>query len=249
MQWPEILKLFGGTAVLLAGLLAALAWFVRVFVTHQLDVRLEKWKEQHETRLEYVRAALVRMDHLETDLIQSRGEAYGEIWSLTGCMSVFAAVKPISAAELSSKLSHWWFAQGWLLTEDSRVRIFLIQEVLNFFMLRSLSFRRPPEEQLFGSPTHTIDVLRAMRTEQLGIEPREDDGRYSLKELRGCVAAWKSKRINATRDTTTPEQAWILIQFLMSAFRTHLVQDLKSREIFSGPKSERLSDAKTPAPS
>jgi hypothetical protein len=245
MQWSEIVKVLGGTAGLVAGLFG----LVKIIVDHTLKVREDRWKGEQDTHLECVRAALARVDHLETDLIQSRGEAYGEIWSLTGSISVFGTVKPISAAELSSKFSHWWFAQGWLLTEESRGRCFLIQEVLNFYILRGLSFHRPPEEQLFGSPMHTLDVLRAMRTEELGIHVCSDDSKYSLEELQDCVAAWKSKRINATRDTTTPEQAWILIQFLMSAFRTKLTGELRSKDIFSGDASGQLHDVKMPTSS
>lgn len=250
MHWSEILKVVGGTTVLVA----AVGWLLRTIVSHLLDVRLAEWKADQETKLqklrdhsnehlEYYKAALARVEHLETDLIQSRGEAYGEIWSLTGSISVFSTVKPISAAELSTKLSHWWFAEGWLLTEESRGRCFLLQEVLSFYILHSLSFRRPADEVLFGDASHTLDVLHRIRTEHLGIEPRGDDGSYALEELQDCVRAWKSPRVKSARDTTTPEQAWILIQFLMSAFRSHLVKELRPETTDSEPKRTRTANS------
>ena len=172
--------------------------------------------------------------------MRSRGEAYGEIWSLTGALSLFGPVKSISAPDLSARLSDWYFTRGWLLTSPSKGRYFLIQEVLNFFILHSLSFRRPADEILFGSPSRAMDELRKIRNIELGIDPRGDDGRYSLKEIQVCVGAWKSRRLGATRDTTLPEQAWVLLQFVMSSFRTHLTDELKSRDAVSEPASDPL---------
>jgi hypothetical protein len=248
-------------------IVSAIGALILAIVNFVLARRLAAWKDQHETelenlkaeqqaaladfqsrateRLERVKASLVRLERIESDLVRSRGEAYGEIWSLTGAVSLFGPVKPISASELSSKLSQWYFTRGWLLTPESKGRYFLIQEVLNFFILHALTFRRPADEILFGSPSRAMDELRKIRKIELGLEDRGDDGRYALKEIQVSIGAWKSRRITATRDSTLPEQAWVMLQFVMSSFRTHLADELKSRELPAEPKPEGVS---TPVP-
>lgn len=249
-------------------IISAIGALILAIVNFVLARRLAAWKDRHETeletlkaeqhsaladfqnrateRLERVKASLVRLERIESDLVRSRGEAYGEIWSLTGAVSLFGPAKPISASELSSKLSQWYFTRGWLLTPESKGRYFLIQEVLNFFILHSLAFRRPADEILFGSPSRAMDELRKIRKIEIGLEDRGDDGRYPLKEIQVSIGAWKSRRITSARDNTLPEQAWVMLQFVMSSFRTHLADELKSRELPAEPEPEKLPAPRPP---
>jgi len=63
--------------------------------------------------------------------------------------------------------------------------------------------------------------------------------------MQDCVSAWKTTH-EAGRDTTSPEQAWVLLQFAMSSFRSHLVEELTSRDVFAGPTLPPLSAPTVP---
>jgi hypothetical protein len=237
----------------ITAVVSAIGALILAIVNFVFARRLAAWKDEHETELQNLKAeqqtaltdfqnranqglaqlnaSLAHQERVDADRARSRGEAYGEIWELTGALSLFGPVKSITAPDLSGKLSHWYFTRGWLLTSESKGRYFLIQEVLNFFILHGLAFRRPADEILFGSPSRAMDELRKIRNIELGIDARGDDGRYSLKEIQVCVGAWKSRRLGAARDNTIPEQAWVLLQFVMSSFRTHLADELKSRQL------------------
>jgi len=264
MQSIEFLKSLG----IAAALVASITSLILAVINFVFARRLAAGKEEHENELqefkgkqdaafadfraradehlEASKALRVRQERIESDLVRSRGEAYGEIWGLTGALSLFGPNKCPSASELSSRLSNWYFEQGWLLTAGSKGRYFLIQEVLNFFILHSLSFRRPADEILFGAPSRAMDELRKIRNIELGVDPRGDDGRYTLREIQVCVGAWKSRRLGATRDPTLPEQAWVLLQFVMSSFRTHLADELKSGEVIPEPAPEPLPTPEPP---
>jgi hypothetical protein len=203
-------------------------------------------KTRSDRQLAQLNASLAQQQRIESDLVRSRGEAYGEIWELTGALSLFGPVKSPNASDLSSRLSHWYFTRGWLLTPESKGRYFVIQDVLNFFLLHSLAFRRPADEILFGSPTRAMDELRKIRNIELGLESRGDEGRYTLKEIQVCLGAWKSRRLTNARENTIPEQAWVLLQFVMSSFRTHLADELKSKDLTGEREIEALPSSKTP---
>jgi hypothetical protein len=132
-------------------------------------------------------------------------------------------------AKLSAQLRDWYFSHGWALTVDAKRRYFLVQEVLNYFHMRGISFRRPADEQLFGRSARPIEVLREFRARELQIEARGDDANYSIGELEACVSAWKSRHGANGRGETNPEHAWVLLQFVMSAFRSCMVEELGSR--------------------
>lgn len=202
------------------------------------DTALADMKARADRQLAQLNASLAQQERLESDRLRSRGEAYGEIWELTGALSLFGPVKSPNASDLSSRLSHWYFTRGWLLTAESKGRYFVIQDVLNFFLLHSLAFRRPADEILFGSPTRAMDELRKIRNIELGLESRGDEGRYTLKEIQVCIGAWKSRRLTNARENTIPEQAWVLLQFVMSSFRTHLADELKSGDLPGQPSQE-----------
>jgi hypothetical protein len=186
-----------------------------------------------EERLEHVRAALGRVERLEADLVKSRGEGYGEIWKFTGSLNLFGPITKVDNTELSNKLKDWYFEHGWVLTQESKRRYFLVQEVLNFGMLQSISFRRPTDEQLFSSQLRPVEVLRQLRSKLLKVEVRGDEGMYTVDELETCVSAWKSqvlKKNGQEELEELAEEAWVLLQFVLSAFRTGVVEELGSRE-------------------
>lgn len=205
-QQEELLKLQGAQARVLADLQAAAT-----------------------ENIERVKAALLRMERLESELLKSRGKAYGEIWKLTHSVNLFGPTMSADDAKLSAQLRDWYFSHGWALTVDAKRRYFLVQEVLNYFHMRGISFRRPADEQLFGRSARPIEVLREFRARELQIEARGDDANYSIGELEACVSAWKSRHGANGRGETNPEHAWVLLQFVMSAFRSCMVEELGSR--------------------
>jgi len=190
---------------------------------------LAKIQASASERIESVKAALLRMERLESDLIKSRGEAYGEIWKLTGSINLFGPAIPASCAELSAQLRDWYFAHGWVLTQEAKKKYFLVQEVLNFLQMRSIPIRRPADEQLFSDSERPIEILSRLRTKEVQLEPRGEDADYSIAEMEACVSAWKSRQAATGSEETKPEQAWIVLQFVMSVFRSRLVLELGSR--------------------
>ncbi|KAA6461799.1 hypothetical protein DYQ86_09070 [Acidobacteria bacterium AB60] len=248
--------------------ISAIGALLLAIVNYLFGRRLEAWKNRQQHQLEDLRseqqsalaefqrraqqelaqfnASLAQQERLDADRAQSRGEAYGEIWTLTGALSLFGSAKCPGASDLAARLSQWYFERGWLLTDEAKSRYFLIQEVLSFFVLHGLSFRRPADEILFGSPGRAMDELRKIRNIELGLEPRGDDGRYSVRDIQVSIAAWKSRRLTDTRDNTLPEQAWVLLQFVMSSFRTQLTDELQSHQLSPDPKTETPPPAAAP---
>jgi hypothetical protein len=178
--------------------------------------------------IEHVKVALARVERLEADLLKSRGEAYGRIWKLTSSLNLFGSITQVDDLELSLQLKNWYFERGWVLTQESKRRYFLVQEVLGFLKLRSIAFRRPADELLFGSESRPIDLLRRLRLESLKIDMRGDEGTYSIKELETCVSEWKVQSLKTSGEDQS-ESAWILLQFVLSAFRSCMVDELGSR--------------------
>jgi hypothetical protein len=114
-------------------------------------------RAQDEQRLTHVKAALDRMARLEADLVKSRGEGYGEIWKLTGSLNLFGPMTEVDSKDLSVRLKNWYFEHGWVLTQESKRRYFLVQEVLNFGMLQSISFRRLTDKELSLNLSEFVD--------------------------------------------------------------------------------------------
>ena len=229
MSWSDVIsdviKVIGGTAVVVA----AIAWVAKSIITHVLASDLESFKQVLALEVERVKVALARVERLEADLLKSRGEAYGQIWRLTASLNLFGPITPIDNSELSQQLKNWYFERGWVLTQESKRRYFLVQEVLGFLKLRSIAFRRPGDEFLFGSESRPIELLRQMRLETLNIKVRGDEGSYSIEELETCVSEWKSQSLKSSGEDQS-ESAWILLQFVLSAFRSGIVDELGSRE-------------------
>jgi hypothetical protein len=192
---------------------------------------LADMRAQAEERLTHVNAALDRVARLEADLAKSRGEGYGEIWKLTGTLNLFGPMTEVDSKDLAVRLKNWYFERGWVLTEDSKRRYFLVQEVLNFGMLQSISFRRPADEELFGSTARPVQVLRQFRSKFLHGADRSDEGKYEVHELETYVSAWKSQVVKKNEREELAEKAWVLLQFVLSAFRSGVVKELGSREM------------------
>src|SRR5262249_39704248 len=150
---------------------------------------------------------------------------------LTGSLNLFGPITDVKTEDLSGQLKDWYFEHGWVLTEGSKRRYFLVQEVLNFAMLRSFSFRRPADELLFSSTTRPVDVLNKLRSTLLGVEGRGDEGKYEVTELEKHVSAWKSQVLTNNGQEYLAERNWVLLQFVLSQFRSGIVEELGSREI------------------
>jgi hypothetical protein len=218
MDWIDILKFLCGYSVILA----AVGWVVKSIATHFLDRELEKLKER-------LKATQQRVDRLESELLKSRGAAYDEIWGLTGAVNLFGSTISVNYDELSRELTHWYFPKGRLLTEDAKSLYFLVQEVLNFLSLRNIPLKRPSGEILFGGKERAIDAVRAYRTRLLKVAERDKESSYTFKELVECVVKCKQEILPASNETESSEVAWLLLQFVMSAFRSLLVDELGSR--------------------
>jgi hypothetical protein len=182
-------------------------------------------------RLARINAALIRTEKLEADLIKNRGEGYGEIWKLTGSLNLFGPMAEVNTEVLSARLKDWYFEHGWVLTQDSKRRYFLVQEVLSFGMLKSISFRRPADHELFGGNQRPVDVLRDCRSSLLGIESRGDQGEYKPDELERYVDSWKLAVISEGGLERLEERSWVMLQFVLSVFRSGIVEELGSRQM------------------
>ena len=215
MDWASIVKFLGGSTLIVA----AIGWLIKSIA--------DQWFKRD---IEHVKATLTRIEQLESELTKSRGEAYGEVWTLTGSIALFGPGREVTSEKLSAELSEWYFARGWVITTDSKRSYFLVQEVLSFLILRSMSFKRPPDEYLFGSAERAIARLEKIREQELQIPARGETGDYSIDELELWVSNWKTKESTRTGDEKSPERAWVLLQLVMSAFRSRLVKELGSRK-------------------
>ena len=126
------------------------------------------------------------MERLEGDLIKARGDAYGEIWKLTGSINLFGPAIPASCAEFSAQLTDWYFAHGWVLTQEAKKKYFLVQEVLNFLRMRSIPIRRPADEHLFSDSVRPIEILGRLRTKEVQLAPARR-GRRLLNRRNGSL--------------------------------------------------------------
>jgi hypothetical protein len=190
-------------------------------------------------KLEHLKGRIARIDRLERDLLKIRGDAYGEIWTLTGALNLFGPANLINCTKLSKDLTGWYFSKGQLLTKESKPRYFLAQEVINFLRLRGISPSRPSDELLFSGENRTIQAVKAHRAERLAIPARGDEASYSFAELETFVRDFKVKCNQSLPEEVSSEDAWLLLQFVMSAFRSCVTQELGSRDVVhSSPVAE-----------
>lgn len=219
MNLTDVIKLLGASTVVSA-LVAAL-------ISYPLN-----------RKLEHLKGRIARIDRLERDLLKSRGDAYGEIWALTGALNLFGPTISVNFTKLSKDLTNWYFSKGQLITKESKPRYFLVQEVLNFFRMRSMVLSRPSDELLYSGEKRTIEAVRAHRAARLAIPARGDEGNYTFAELETYVRKFKGK-CNQSPEEVSPEDAWLLLQFVMSAFRSCVTQELGSRDVVhSSPMAE-----------
>lgn len=180
-------------------------------------------------RLEHLRAALSRVERLEADLFERRGESYGEIWTLTGALNLFGPKEEADLERISRSLKNWYFANGWVLTKASKQHYFLLQEVLSVGILKSLRPTRPLDDLLYNNAeSRPIQVLRSLRQKLCAIPDHGDEGSYSLEDVTQAVSRWKGD-LGPNESPSENEKAWIMFQFVLSTFRTRLTQELGSR--------------------
>jgi hypothetical protein len=192
---------------------------------------LQKIQNEANERIEHVKATLERVERLERDLLKSREAAYGKIWKLTGAVNLFGPTAPVNCADASTNLTRWYFSNGELLTSDSKKLYFLVQELLNFFHFRAIVVNRPSDELLFGGDQRTLDALQSYRAAQLQIPPKDNAANYKYDELETFVKKFKQRK-----GSVSPEDAWLLLQLVMSAFRSRVVEELGSRDaVHSSP--------------
>lgn len=165
--------------------------------------------------LAHLEASLNKIERLQA----SRSAGYEDIWNLTGSLNLFGPTTKPDIKDLSARLKDWYFQHGMVLGTDSKKRYFLVQEILNFGMLHSASFRRPADERLFGDRKHPLQVLRDLRSQYLGVT----DHGGEVGKLEAYVSAWKVKN-NQRKEQA--EENWVLLQFMMSKFRSGLIKDL-----------------------
>jgi len=204
---------------------------------HELD--LQGLQAGANERIELVRSTLQRVERLEGELLKSRDDAYGEIWTISECVNLFGPTQPVDCAAISQSLTRWYFTKGRLLTPECLRVYFLIQELLNFFHVRSVAPARPSEQVLFTSSKAPVEVVIGLQTERLGIPFKGDMGKYEDSELFGYVSGFKTKYASAG-EKLSAEDAWLLIHFMMSLFRSRLVIERGWRNpVQSSPLAEK----------
>jgi len=170
---------------------------------------------EREERLAHLESSLKKVQRLEA----SRSVGYEKIWSLTGSLNLFGPTIDLDISEFSTGLKTWYFSHGLLLKKDSKKLYFLAQEVLNYAILRSASFKRPPPDKLYGEEERPSNILNNLRTQYF----RMSDNRASVAELESIVTEWK---MNNYEHKEQDERNWVLLQLLLSRFRSSLIRDL-----------------------
>jgi len=203
---------------------------------------LQEFQTEANERIERVKAALQRLERLEGELLKSRDSAYGEIWQLSKCVNLFGPTVPVDCSAVSRSLTDWYFIKGRLLTQNCRQVYFAIQEVLNFYDVRSIAPTRPTPDVLFCSKKRPVDVLIALETDRLGIPSKGNLVTYSQAELSSYVDNFKARFSSPRAEAADAEDAWLLLHFLMSTLRSRLGNELgwrKDLQPSSIPESDR----------
>ncbi len=168
---------------------------------------------KNQSELARHQAAIKKFERLEV----SRSEGYEEIWKLTDSLNLFGPTTEPNTEDLSTRLKDWYFKHGLFLGKDSKKRYFLVQEILNYATLKSAIFRRPAANELYGSSERPIKVLRELRSELLGAKTNSGE----VSKLNSYVDIWKEKP-----NQKDAEKNWVLLQFVLSKFRSGLIKDL-----------------------
>jgi hypothetical protein len=191
---------------------------------------LQEFQTEANVRIERVKVALQRLEKLEGDLLKSRDSAYGKIWELSKCVNLFGPTVPVNCSAVSQALTDWYFSEGRLLTQSCRRNYFMIQEVLNFYGARSIAPARPAPEVLFCGDQRPVDVLIRLEAERLGIPAKDKLMTYTPEELSSYVNGFKARSATRAPEGVHAEDAWLLLHFLMSTFRSRLVDELGWRK-------------------
>jgi hypothetical protein len=243
MDWTGVMSSLGGVAGAVAALVSGL-------VSYRLNLKLQALKEDQEKkvaqlridhelamqnnqiqaneRMEFIKSAQEKVKRLESERLKRGEGAYEEIWTLTRALNLFGPANSVDCAKLSEDLTTWYFSKVQTLTNESKARYFLLQELLNFFRMRSITLSRPSDELLYSGESSTIQALRAYRAERLAIPAKGDEASYPLGDLETYVRKFKAK-CNRPPEEVSPEDAWLLLQLVMSAFRSGITQELGSR--------------------
>lgn len=187
-----------------------------------------------------IRTYFQRRERALADRLAARSAAYGDIWTLTGALNLFGPEARPNLADFSRRMSDWYFARGQSLTPNARDHYFLIQEALTVCRLYRIRLARPDDETLCQDPNgrppvKVLDSLRKALFERLraarasaGPAPAPSTDTQFVK-LRRVVDDWKAEvsREDAPRRDGT--DAWIVLQYLLSTFRSRLGEEIGSR--------------------
>lgn len=198
---------------LITGGLALIGTVYSVILNH---IGINK-QHQYDTQLAYINASIRNSEVWNV----SRSEGYKEIWSLTGCLNIFGVAKNIDIGWLSDQLSNWYFNYGITLNnQQTKNNYFLVQEILSFAKVNSAVFKRPEDKVLYCDfDKHPVNVLGELRKKYLTLKYNNK----SENSLHDIVLEWKKK---FGSDEEQDIKNWILLQFVMSRFRSRLIQDL-----------------------
>ena len=175
----------------------------------------DKLEIEREKRLKLFEFSLTKIANLE----ESRNAGYGEIWTLTGSLNLFGPKTEPDIKDISTRFTDWYFKYGLLLKKESQRRYFLIQEVLTFAIFKSMLFKSPSPDMLFYKKDRPVSVLDDLRIQYLG----SSDNKGDIEKLESFVTKWKMK---STERKIEDEGNWILLQLLLSRFRSHLIKEL-----------------------
>lgn len=201
----------------------------QTILERQQAEKLAAIKEQADKRMENLKADLARVERLEAERLRRRGESYGSIWELTGAVNLFGQSDEVNQVALSNKLRDWYFKQGWLLSERAKTHYFLVQETLDFAILRSLELKRPIDDKLYASEKSPVEVLKQIRRETLRLPENWREVSSTLEDIREAVVDWK-KNSGDVNGFTAEERGWVIFQLVLSSFRTRLTDELGSRQ-------------------
>ncbi len=178
-----------------------------------------------------LQSLLNRYEAVHLKVFETREDGFGSIWILTSGLNLYGSTCQLKAeniAKLSDDLSRWYFRFGLVISNDTKDRYFLAQDVLSVLVHEKQTAERPEPSVLHLSGI-TRDRLRDLRTSELGLLPdrprfRRKKTRISNRLLNAAVSIWKH-RVSAGFDN--PSQNWLLLQCLFSELRSCLMRDLR----------------------
>jgi len=154
-----------------------------------------------------------------------KSEGFEKIWKHTGELNLFGSFDSLDLVSLSDGLKKWYFEHGLILGSKSKLSkdiYFLIQEALQIILLNSDTVKRPDDKELYNNPElNTTEALNEIRGNKLKIEFNIKNA--TIDDLKGCLMNWKK---SYTKEDIQPERNWLMVQLLMSKFRSEMIKDL-----------------------